>query len=408
MSRLQELIDELCPNGVEYKQIREIAWTGIGLATSVTKYKRENGVVLLHNSDIKQNKIEIKNREFLDETFVGKNANKVHQLYDIITVHTGDVGTSAVIEEEHVGSIGFTTIITRINDLNEVYPYYLAHYLNSQLFKNEVNKKSISDRNNLNQKDFEVIYVPIPPIDIQKEIVNILDKYTAVAEEIKRKLEEELVARKKQYMYLTSELIDKVKSENIVDLEEVCGVYDGTHSTPQYTESGVRFVSVENINNLYESPKFISEEAYEKFKIKPQIGDVFMTRIGTMGKCAVVDRDEPLGYYVSLALLRPNKDVLSSEYLRWYLESGSGWKELEARTLWNATPIKINKGEIGKMKIKVPSLAEQKTIVEKISAYYDVNLEIINCLSQEIELRKKQYEYYRDKLLSFKEKEVVI
>ena len=61
MSRLDELIEELCPDGVEYKQIKDIAWTGIGLATSVTKYKRDKGVVLIHNSDIKQNKIELKN-----------------------------------------------------------------------------------------------------------------------------------------------------------------------------------------------------------------------------------------------------------------------------------------------------------------------------------------------------------
>ena len=73
MSRLDELIEELCPDGVEYKQIKDIAWTGIGLATSVTKYKRDKGVVLIHNSDIKQNKIELKNREFLDEAFVKKN-----------------------------------------------------------------------------------------------------------------------------------------------------------------------------------------------------------------------------------------------------------------------------------------------------------------------------------------------
>ena len=163
---------------------------------------------------------------------------------------------------------------------------------------------------------------------------------------------------------------------------------------------------MENINDLYGSKKFISEEAYEKFKIKPQIGDVFMTRIGTMGKCAIVDRDEPLGYYVSLALLRPDSTVLSSEYLRWYLESGAGWKELEARTLWNATPIKINKGEIGKMLIKVPSLAVQDVVVKKIKAYYDAKTSLLTLLNTELESRKKQYAYYRDQLLTFKRKEV--
>ena len=132
MSKLEELIQELCPDGVEYKAIKDIAWTGIGLATSVTKHKRNDGVVLIHNSDIRQNKITLKSFEFLDEDFVKKNENKIHRLHDIVTVHTGDVGTSAVIEQEFVGSIGFTTIITRIKDFSKVSPYYLCNYLNSQ------------------------------------------------------------------------------------------------------------------------------------------------------------------------------------------------------------------------------------------------------------------------------------
>ena len=88
-------------------------------------------------------------------------------------------------------------------------------------------------------------------------------------------------------------------------LNEICGIYDGTHQTPKYTESGVKFVSVENINAPYSSQKYISEEDYSKnYKTKPQKGDVLMTRIGDVGTCAVLDNDEPIAYYVSLALLR--------------------------------------------------------------------------------------------------------
>ncbi len=72
MSRLDELIQKLCPNGVEYKKVGEIADVSIGLATSVTKYKRDSGVLLLHNSDIQQGRIELKNIEYIDDSFAKK------------------------------------------------------------------------------------------------------------------------------------------------------------------------------------------------------------------------------------------------------------------------------------------------------------------------------------------------
>lgn len=89
-------------------------------------------------------------------------------------------------------------------------------------------------------------------------------------------------------------------------LNTACEIFDGTHSTPDYKSEGVKFVSVENINNLYETKKYISFEDYSKYKVKPQVDDILMTRIGSIGVCTVVDRNEPLAYYVSLALLRPN------------------------------------------------------------------------------------------------------
>lgn len=96
---------------------------------------------------------------------------------------------------------------------------------------------------------------------------------------------------------------------NCVQLNKFSKIYDGTHNTPQYTNYGVKFVSVENINDLYNTSKYISEEDYEKYKIKPRVGDVLMTRIGSIGVCSVIERDEPLAYYVSLALIRPDTSI---------------------------------------------------------------------------------------------------
>ncbi len=179
-------------------------------------------------------------------------------------------------------------------------------------------------------------------------------------------------------------------------LDSMALIVDGTHQTPQYTESGVKFVSVENINDLYGTEKYISEEAFSKFKIVPQVGDVLMTRIGSIGICTVVDRDEPLAYYVSLALLRPNQEILNSRYLKYVIESKHGRKELRKRTLVNAVPIKVNTGDIGMLMLPVPPLEVQREIVQILDKFTLLSAE----LSAELSARRKQYAYYVDKMFN--------
>ncbi len=187
-------------------------------------------------------------------------------------------------------------------------------------------------------------------------------------------------------------------------LGEVCSVFDGTHQTPKYTESGVKFVSVENIDNLYFTNKYISKMAYsENYKIKPQKGDVLMTRIGDVGRCAIITKDEPIAFYVSLALLRPNPEFILCNYLKHIIESKTGRIELRKRTLLTAVPLKINLGEIGKIKIPIPSLEEQNRIVGILDTFTDS----IENLKQQIAQRRKQYEHYRDQLLDLEGKEGV-
>lgn len=179
-------------------------------------------------------------------------------------------------------------------------------------------------------------------------------------------------------------------------LNTFCKVYDGTHQTPTYTDSGIKFVSVENINDLYNTKKFISENDFAKFKVIPQINDVMMTRIGSIGVCSVIESNEPLAYYVSLALLRPNNKIVNSRYLKYIIESKHGRKELRKRTLVNAVPIKVNTGDIGMIKLPVPPLEVQREIVRVLDNFTFLTAE----LTAELTARRKQYEYYRDKLLT--------
>ena len=186
-----------------------------------------------------------------------------------------------------------------------------------------------------------------------------------------------------------------------VKLNSVCDIYDGTHSTPNYTESGVKFASVENIGNLYATRKYISEKDFEKYKIKPRTGDVMMTRIGSVGVCTVVDRNEALAFYVSLALLRPQLDKVQSRFLKYAIESIHGRKELRKRTLINAVPIKINKDDIGKVTIPLPPIEIQSEIVHTLDNYTENVVKLQNQLTAELTARQKQYTFYRNKLLTF-------
>lgn len=202
------------------------------------------------------------------------------------------------------------------------------------------------------------------------------------------------------------ELIEKLCPDGVeyVKLNTICSIYDGTHSTPNYTDAGVKFASVENINAPYDTKKFIALEDYQKYKIKPQVDDVLMTRIGSIGVCYVIEDNQPLAYYVSLALLRPSSKKINSKYLKYVIESVHGKKELRKRTLVNAVPIKINKDDIGKIKLPVPPLEVQREIVRILDNFTFLTTE----LAAELAARQKQYEYYRDLLLTFKSNESTI
>ena len=144
-------------------------------------------------------------------------------------------------------------------------------------------------------------------------------------------------------------------------LNEVVNVYDGVHQTPDYKDSGVMFLSVENISTL-KSEKYISEEAFQRdYKVYPQKGDILMTRIGDVGTPNVVEATEKVAFYVSLALLKPTK--INSYFLCNSIQSPLFQKGLKDRTLVTAIPQKINKDEIGKVNIILPTSSQEQQLI---------------------------------------------
>lgn len=137
----------------------------------MTEHYTDQGHLLIRNSDIKDGYFEFgENPIYLDEEFSEQNKSRMHQLGDVITVHTGDIGTSAVIGDNEVNSIGFATIVTRPNQ--EVLDSdYFATYLNTDTHKQWAISMATGDgRSNYNLKDYTKLVVPIPQIKEQKKI----------------------------------------------------------------------------------------------------------------------------------------------------------------------------------------------------------------------------------------------
>ena len=153
--------------------IPEIADVFIGLVTTMTSHYVPVGIPLIFNSCIKENRFIFEKQIYLDEEFANKNNSRRHKVGDVITVHTGDVGTSAIIGKDLDGSLGFATIVSRIKNLKQINPQYLCYYLNSNTCKKQIATMIKGDRDNLNLKDFKKIKIPIPSLEEQTRIISI-------------------------------------------------------------------------------------------------------------------------------------------------------------------------------------------------------------------------------------------
>ena len=391
MKNLETLILELCPDGVEFVKIGDFCIRNKGISITAAKMKEINKagapvrIFAAGNTkaDVEYEDIDSKSVVFSPSVIVKSRGNIGFEYYDKPFSHKTEMWS-------------YTS-----KDCDKLDIKFLFYYLSSLTEKFQAKARANAVKlPQLSIGDTDKFEIPLPPIEVQTEIVRILDKFTS--------LEAELDCRKRQYEYYRDKLLsfDNVGGQEVEwkKMSEVCEIYDGTHQTPKYQTEGIPFISVENIKDIYGSNKYISIEAYEAYKVKPKVGDVFMTRIGSIGACAVFTKQEDVAYYVSLALLRPNSAILDSRFLKHLIESSIGKRELSKRTLHNAVPIKINKSDIGKVKLPVPSLPEQERIANILDRFESLTTSLQSGLPAEIAARRQQYEHYRDKLLTFKRK----
>lgn len=160
-------------------------------------------------------------------------------------------------------------------------------------------------------------------------------------------------------------------------LKELCNIFDGTHQTPNYTDSGIMFLSVENIKDL-KSEKYISYDDFKNnFRIYPEKNDILMTRIGDIGTTNIVKGSTLKAYYVSLALLKCKN--INPYYLNFAIKSDFVQNGLKLRSLLTAIPMKINKDQIGEVDINYPINLEEQSNIGKIFDNIDNLITLYQC-----------------------------
>ena len=242
----------------EQRKVTDLGEIYIGLVTTMTEHYTDKGHLLIRNSDIKDGYFEFgENPIYLDEEFSEQNKSRMHQLGDVITVHTGDIGTSAVIGENEVNSIGFATIVTRPNqeilDSN-----YFATYLNTDTHKQWAISMATGDgRSNYNLKDYTKLVVPIPEIEEQKKIATCIVNLNSLITLHQRKCDE--TKRLKKYMLQkmfpqNGEKVPEIRFSGFTDdweqrkLGDVAPLRGGyAFKSSEYKKDGTPIVRISNI-----------------------------------------------------------------------------------------------------------------------------------------------------------------
>ena len=373
----------------EQRKLIDIAKTFIGLVTTMTENYRDSGTLLIRNSDIKEGQFVFsENPIHLDEEFAEKNKTRRLQIGDVVTVHTGDIGTSAVIEEKEAGAIGFATINTR-TDKSILNPYFLATYFNTEKHKCYANSVSTGDgRSNYNLKDFNKLVISVPTLDEQERISVLINDMNTIITLHQRKLEKLKLAKKALLQKLfpkNGSQFPEIRFKGFTDaweqrklrnlLEQP--ITDGPHETPELYNSGITFISVDAIvDNKIDFTKmrgYISKE-YDDIcakKYKPQINDVYLVKSGaTIGKVAIVDTYDDFNIWSPLAAMRCGS--ITNPYFLYILLQTQDLQSQVFNKASHGTQPNLSMRQLEQFTCKVPKIEEQKLISRFLKQLDDV------------------------------------
>lgn len=413
MSKINELIQTLCPDGVEYKKLGDVATISRGNGFQKKDFVEEGrpcihyGQIFMHYS--KMGITTSKTLTCIDDDKYEKNAKALPN--DIVMAVTSenveDVCKCVVWEgDEPVAVSGHTAIFH-----TEMNSKFLAYWLDASDFY--VQKVRLAH----GAKVIEVtpaamvdIVLPVPPLPVQEEIVRILDEYTELETELEAKLSEEIELKQKQYEVYRDELLTFGGDIERKVLSEICDVRDGTHDSPKRSfENDAKYLltskNVKNGTICYDGAYKISKNDYDEINKRSivDVYDLLFTMIGTVGEVGLII-DEPDYAIKNVGLIKTGGDIILAKFLKYYLTSECV-KQYIRENRSKGSQVFLALGKLRMLPVPVLDGAVMDELVSMLDKYDTYTRDMISTLNTELESRKKQYAYYRDQLLTFKRKE---
>lgn len=372
MSKLDNLIEKLCPDGVKFEELKEICMVSIGEFVHKNK-QREDAKYPVFNGGIS-------NTGFYDE--YNNEGNKI-----LISARGANAGFINKIESRYwAGNSCYSIDIKDKGSINWLYVYY---YLKNNE-KSLLGQQQTGSIPAISKKQIESFKIPVPPLEVQCEIVHVLDDFTLLSAE----LSAELKARKRQYEYYRNNLLTFNGNVPRKSISELCYLSAGGDIDKRKV--------YKEINNEYNIPVIsngVGKNAIYGYtnKYKVEAPALTISGRGTIGYCEL--RKESFYPIVRLICIKPKKKSVNISFLKYYIET------IKFKVPTTGIP-QLTVPMISNYKIPVPPVEEQEKIVNILNRFEKLCNDISEGLPAEIEARQKQYEYYRDKLLTFKELKV--
>ena len=412
MSKLDELLRELCPDGVEYKRIGDFAvcFPGATPKTTHPEYWENGTIPWMSSGEVNQEEVTFTEKKITPKGY-DETSTKMVPVGTVVIALAGQGKTRGKVAITRIPLCTNQSLCAIVVD-ETVISKYLFHYLRSQYARIREISSGDGTRGGLNLKMIKAYVVPVPPIEVQEEIVRILDSYTEKIDELIQNLMTEITARKTQYNYYRDKLLKaetnahKYKLGEIATVTKLAGFEFTNYVT--YSENGniiaLRGLNVKNGRLDLHDVKYVDKSDFSKLeRSKLHIGDMLFTYVGTVGQVAIVDEEDKYYLAPNVALIRCDKEVLLPQYMKYYFQTTQFWDKQIRRLLQSSSMQNIPMEKIRKFEIAVPPLDVQNRIVNVLDNFERICSDLNIGLPAEIEARQKQYEYYRDKLLTFAE-----
>ncbi len=434
---LADDVESISSENISHLPLGEIA-TVTKLAgfefTAYVKYSNEGKIIALRGLNVKEGHLDLTDVKYIDNSDLSKLNRSKLVIGDMLFTYVGTVGQVALIDKDDRYYLAPNVALIRLNDKTAVLPSYLKYFFMTNTFYAKQIQRLLqsSSMKNIPMEKIRKFVIPVPPLETQEKIVAILDRFDKLANDMSEGLPAEIEARKQQYEYYRDVLLsfDEERRSQLVKVErererereltrskalkwlklgEIATITrGGNFQKKDFTKTGKPCIHYGQIYTRYgisatETLTYISDDVFDKSK-KAVKGDIVMAvtseNVEDVCKCVTWLGDEDIAVSGHTAIIHSS---INPKYLAYYFHTSMFLKQ--KRKLAHGTKvIEVTPDKLKDVVIPVPSLEEQERIVSILDRFDKLCNDISEGIPAEIEARQKQYEYYRDKLLTFKEK----